>query len=167
MSASFQKVSPPVIERRHAKRIALRMSATIRERERARFRISVVDISLSGCRIETPTSLIEGAWLWLSVSGLETQYCCVVWSREGFAGLEFAVPLHEAVLDSLPGASCVADPAEINILRDISLRCLRTADTLAETPEVVQLRALSKDCVVQAKIGELRLVWNSQENANR
>ena len=37
----------------------------------------------------------------LTIAGLEMQYCRVVWRCHEFAGIEFATPLAEAVLERL------------------------------------------------------------------
>src|SRR6266550_3623147 len=88
-------------ERRRAPRTALRLTASIREPGRSRTSARVIDLSTRGCRIETNSSASADSWLLLTIAGLETQYCRVVWSCHEFAGVEFATPLTEAVLDRL------------------------------------------------------------------
>src|SRR6185437_6190076 len=88
-------------ERRRAPRNALRLNATIREPGRSRTGARVIDISTHGCRIEALPGASAESWILLSIAGLETQYCRVVWSCHEFAGVEFANPLAEAVLDRL------------------------------------------------------------------
>ena len=79
-------------DRRRAERAALRLNATMREAGRGRVTARVIDISTHGCRIEAGSGASVETWLWLSIAGLETQYCRVVWRCQEFAGLEFATP---------------------------------------------------------------------------
>ena len=73
----------------------------MREPGRSRMSAHVIDISTHGCRIEATPSASADSWLLLSIAGLETQYCRVVWSCHEFAGIEFATPLAEPVLEKL------------------------------------------------------------------
>ena len=89
-------------ERRRANRAALRLAATIRiGGGKSRVQVRLIDISTHGCRIDCTAAVEADTWLWLSVTGLETQYCRVAWQCQEFVGLEFAAPLAEAVLDRL------------------------------------------------------------------
>ena len=47
-----------------------------------------------------PGSTVD-SWVPPTIAGLETQYCRVVWACHEFAGVEFATPLAETVLDRL------------------------------------------------------------------
>ena len=60
-----------------------------REPGRSRVGVRLIDISTRGCRIEATCTLSPDTWLLLSIGGLETQYCRVVWHCHEFAGLEF------------------------------------------------------------------------------
>src|SRR5678816_3021690 len=88
-------------ERRRVPRTALRLNATIREPGRSRVGVRLIDISTRGCRIEATCTLSPDTWLLLSIGGLETQYCRVVWHCHEFAGLEFGSALAEPVLERL------------------------------------------------------------------
>src|SRR5262249_20162957 len=76
-------------DRRRAARSALRLTATMREGSKSRVQARVIDISTHGCRIECTSTAVADAWIWLSIAGLETQYCRVVWHCQEFIGLEF------------------------------------------------------------------------------
>ena len=88
-------------DRRRAPRAALRLSATIREPGRSRTGVRIIDMSTHGCQIEATASASPDAWVLLSIAGIETQYCRIVWRINEFAGLEFASPIAEAVLQRL------------------------------------------------------------------
>ncbi len=143
-------------ERRRANRTALRLSATIREANHSRVDARLIDISTHGCRVEAMSHASPDAWLWLTIDGLETQYCRVVWRRDEFVGLEFETQLAEAVLDRLLQGEQQLPEATIRELRDIAVRTHRLA---ADQPDAdIQLLAeLSNRCAVEAVIESLRL----------
>lgn len=142
-------------ERRRAPRAGLRLNATIREPGRSRVGVRVIDISTHGCRIEATAGASPDQWVLLSIAGLETQYCRVVWQAHEFAGLEFATPLAEVVLDKLLEDQSLSE-SSIGELRDIAQRTHRLASTQANgDPEV--LADLSRKCAVDAVVEGLRL----------
>ena len=108
-------------DRRRAGRAALSLSATMREGSRSKVQVRVIDISTHGCRVECTTGVPVDAAVWLSVPGLENQYCRVVWRCQEFVGVEFEKPLAEAVFKNLlseqiscpkrPYPSCATSPA--------------------------------------------------------
>lgn len=143
-------------ERRRASRTALRLSATMREAGRSRVGVRLIDISTHGCRIEATAMIAADSWLWLSIAGLETQYCRVVWQCGEFAGLEFATPLAEPVLERLLQDQRQLSEAAIGELRDIAARAHRLASRdSAQGAEI--LSDLSRNCAVEALVEGLRL----------
>ena len=112
-------------ERRRAPRTALRLSASIREPGRSRVGAKLIDISTHGCRIEATTGTSADTWIMLSIAGLETQYCRIVWHCHEFAGVEFANPLAEAVLDKLLEDQSQLSETAISELRSIANRAHR------------------------------------------
>lgn len=143
-------------DRRRAPRAALRLSATIREPGRSRVGVRVIDVSTHGCRIEAVSGASPDAWVLLSIAGLETQYCRVVWQAHEFVGLEFATPLAEAVLDSLLRDQKQLSETTISELRDIANRTHRLA-TIQPTGDRQTLADLSHKCAVDAVVEGLRL----------
>jgi hypothetical protein len=141
-------------ERRRAPRSALRLSASIREPGRSRVGARLIDISTHGCRIEATSGASADAWIMLSIADLETQYCRVVWRCHEFAGIEFAVPLAEAVLDRLLQDSQLSEAA-IGELRSIANRAHRLSTQ--ETDDRQTLTDLSRKCAVDAVVEGLRL----------
>ena len=142
-------------DRRRALRSALRLNASIREPGRSRVGARLIDISTHGCRIESMASLSADNWFLLSIAGLETQYCRVVWACHEFAGVEFATPLAEAVLDRLLQDHGQLPETAINELRSIATRTQRLASQ--ETGERRILSELSRKCAVDAIVEGLRL----------
>jgi hypothetical protein len=141
-------------ERRRVPRAALRLNATIREPGRSRVGVKVIDISTYGCRIEAISGASEDSWVLLTIAGLETQYSRVAWSVHEFAGLEFATPLSEAVLDRLLQDQNELSEKSITELRDIASRTHRLATANGEDES---LSDLSRKCAVDAVVEGLRL----------
>lgn len=150
-------------ERRRAARTALRLNASIREPGRSRTGARVIDISTHGCRIETTNGASADSWILLSIAGLETQYCRVVWSCHEFAGVQFATPLAEAVLDRLLQDQNQLPETAINELRSIANRTHRLS--VQETGDRQTLTALSRQCAVDALVEGLRLGDAKYSNA--
>src|SRR5438874_12025882 len=88
-------------ERRRANRAALNLSATMREGSRSKAQVRVIDISTHGCRIECSTQVTKDAKIWISIAGLENQYCRVVWHCQEFVGVEFEKRMVGSVVDKL------------------------------------------------------------------
>jgi hypothetical protein len=142
-------------DRRRAPRSALRLNATIREPGRNRLGARVIDISTHGCRIEALQGATVDSYVLLSIAGLETQYCRVVWSCHEFAGVEFAAPLAEAVLDRLLQEHGQLSETAIGELRSIATRAQRLS--AQEDGDRRTLSELSRQCAVDAIVEGLRL----------
>src|SRR6478752_5013224 len=136
MAQAQQKQQP---DRRKVERIALRLTATMRDGTRSRVKVRVIDMSTRGCRIECSSNLSEDSWIWLSIAGLETQFCRVVWTCQEFVGLEFEKPLSEAVFEKLLSDQGQLPEGAINDLRSIAI-----------------LADLSRKCAVDAVVEGLR-----------
>jgi hypothetical protein len=143
-------------ERRRADRTALRLDATMREPGRGRLAVRLIDISTHGCRIEATGGGYPDSWLLLSIAGLETQYCRVVWNCHEFAGLEFESPLSEAVLEKLLQSQKQVSDATISEMRNIASRTHRLA-TIQTDQYTPVLTELSEKLAVEAVIEGLRL----------
>ncbi len=143
-------------DRRRAPRAGLRLSATIREPGRSRVGVRVIDISTHGCRIEATTGPSADSWVLLSIAGLETQYCRIVWRAHEFAGLEFAAPLNEAVYERLLQDQSQLSEKVIGELRDIANRTHRLASVETNTDSETLVEFSSK-CAVDAVVEALRL----------
>jgi hypothetical protein len=149
-------------ERRRAPRAALRLNATIREPGRSRTQVRVIDISTHGCRIDATTGASADAWVLLSIAGLETQYCRVVWQVHEFAGLEFANPIAEPVLERLLQDQQLSE-SSIKELREIANRTHRLSSKKRDA-EAETLAELSHKCAVDAVVEGLRLTDEGRAN---
>lgn len=145
----------PDADLRKTRRFALNLPASLRERERPRSPVRVVDISTHGCRLELPYPLAVGSWVWLKLAALETQYARIAWSRDLFAGLEFARPLNEAVLNQLISRSTRLTERDAARLREISARCEQLAQARDTQAEAAPLQALARDCMTGTVVREL------------
>lgn len=144
------------LDRRRSNRAALRLSATMREAGRGRVGVRVIDMSTHGCRIEATSAISAETWVWLSIAGLETQYCRVVWRCQEFSGLEFATPLADAVFERLLQDQKTLSENTISELRDIANRTHRLASK-ENGAETETLGELSRKCAVEAVVEGLRL----------
>jgi hypothetical protein len=143
-------------DRRRSDRIALRLTATMRDGTRSRAKARVIDISTHGARIECPSSVTEDSWIWLSVAGLETQYCRVVWHCQEYIGLEFTKPLSDAVFDKLLQENEQLPESAITDLRAIATRTQSLARHAGDE-NIAKLAELSRRCAVDAVVEGLRL----------
>ena len=148
--------APITEERRRSERSALRLTATMRDGSKSRVKARVIDISTHGCRIECTSSAAEDSWIWLSIAGLETQYCRVVWHCQEFTGLEFAKPLSETVFDKLVADNEQLPEGAIQDLRQIASRTHSLARQAGDA-EIQALAELSRKCAVDAVVEGLRL----------
>lgn len=155
MSKSKTAVENPA-ERRRVERSALRLDASIREPGRGRVSVRLIDISTHGCRIEATSGPNPDSWVLLSIAGLETQYCRVVWNCQEFAGLEFETPLAEAVLDRLLSDQKQLSEKTIGEMRSIATRTHRLATIQTDEHSPV-LTEISRKMAVEALVEGLKL----------
>ena len=143
-------------ERRGALRLALRLNATMRDGRNSRVRARVIDMSTQGCRIECTAPVEDDSWIWLSIAGLETQYCRVVWHCEEFIGLQFERPLSDAVFNKLLADQGQLPETTIRELRSIASRTHWLARK-ANDDDIAILAELSRKCAVDGLVEGLRL----------
>ena len=143
-------------ERRRANRAALSLSATMREGSRTKVQVRVIDISTHGCRIQCTSAVSVDACVWLSIPGLENQYCKVIWACQEFVGLEFEKPLANAVFEKLLKDQEQLPETAITELRDIASRTHWLA-TQADIADIHILAELSRKCAVDAVVEGFKL----------
>jgi hypothetical protein len=148
-------------DRRKVERTALRLTATMRDGTRSRVKVRVIDMSTNGCRIECSSSVDDDSWVWLSIAGLENQFCRVVWHAHEFIGLEFERPLSEAVFEKLLADQGQMPDTAIKELRSIATRTHWLARQ-AEDADIAILADLSRKCAEDAVIEGLRLGENTK-----
>jgi hypothetical protein len=151
-------------ERRRVNRTALRLSATMRDGRNSKTSARVIDMSTHGCRIECSTMVDDDAWVWLSIKGLDTQYCRVAWHCQEFIGLEFEKPLAQPVFDRLMADQDHLPDSEINELRSIANRTHWLARQ-ADDDRIAILAELSRKCAVDAVVEGLRRTGSAKGRA--
>ncbi|HEV2595484.1 MAG TPA: PilZ domain-containing protein [Sphingomicrobium sp.] len=142
-------------DRRRVERLALRLTATMRDARGGRVRVRVIDMSTHGCRIECTASVDDNSWVWLSIAGLENQYCRVVWNCQEFIGLEFERPLSEPVFERLLADQGQLSETAIKELRNIASRTHWLARS-ATDDQISVLADLSRKCAVDSFVEALR-----------
>jgi hypothetical protein len=142
-------------ERRRAPRSPLLLDATIREPGRSRTRVRVIDISTHGCRLDAVNGPSADSWVLLSIAGIETQYCRVVWQVHEFVGLEFANPITDLVLARLLEDQKL-NAASVKELRSIAHRT-HGLSARQVSEDAAPLAELSHKCAVDAVVEGLRL----------
>jgi hypothetical protein len=91
-------------------RHACLLEGCVREQGKPGIEAIVLNISESGCRLDSRAELEEGTRVWVRLPGLEPWEARVVWTRGGSAGCRFAQPLHPAVVQRLIGARLPRNP---------------------------------------------------------
>jgi hypothetical protein len=142
-------------DRRRVQRLALRLNATMRDGTKSRVKVRVIDMSTHGCRIECSATVEDDSWVWLSIAGLENQFCRVVWHCQEFIGLEFEKPLSEPVFDRLLAAQEQLPETTIKELREIAGRTHWLARQ-ADEQDIAILAELSRKCAIDAVVEGLR-----------
>lgn len=142
-------------ERRRVLRLALRLTATLRDGTRSRVKVRVIDMSTHGCRIECTTNVEDDSWVWLSIAGLENQFCRVAWHHQEYVGLEFEKPLSDAVFDGLLAEQGELPETAIKDLRSIASRTHWLARQASDS-DIAILADLSRKCAVDAVVEGLR-----------
>lgn len=143
------------LDRRKAPRAALRLSASIREPGRGRTGVRIIDFSTHGCQIEATSAASADTWVLLSIAGIETQYCRIVWRINEFAGLEFATPIAEPVLERLLQDHQLSE-SSIKELRDIAERT-HNLSAKHKAADAQTLADLSRRCALDAVVEGFRL----------
>ncbi len=142
-------------ERRRALRAALSLRASIREPGRGRTGVRIIDLSTHGCQIEATSGASADTWVLLSIAGIETQYCRIVWRINEFAGLEFATPIAEPVLERLLQDHQLSE-SSIKELRDIAERTHHLSAKHGQA-DAQTLADLSRRCALDAAVEGFRL----------
>ena len=82
----------------------------VREEGKPGVDATVLNISNSGCRLDTREPISPGARVWVRLPGLEPWEGRIMWTRGGSAGCKFVQPLHPAVVQRLLGTRLPRNP---------------------------------------------------------
>ena len=89
----------PTGDGRKAVRRIVNIAAALREAGVKTAPVVLLDISTGGFKAEVGADVLEGAEVWLKLSGFEAKRSRVIWRRENLAGCEFESPMHESDLE--------------------------------------------------------------------
>lgn len=82
-------------------RLPTKLDAKLRDRSGTRCNVRVVDLSLTGFRAETLSTLHPGTTVWVTLPGLQGLEATIAWQRGEHIGAAFVRPLHAAVFDHI------------------------------------------------------------------
>ena len=88
---------------RRSSRNPVRVAAELMVSEGVRFKVSVLDLSSSGFRIQTANCLEINHKVYLRVPNFQTLQARVAWNYKEDYGCEFSQPLHHSVFEYLSG----------------------------------------------------------------
>lgn len=101
MSAAASSISDSPHDERATVRLNVRMQGSLREHGHSSFQVDVIDLSASGCRLDTSCLMEPGTRVWLKFPSLASLATTVMW-RDGYRyGCAFDQPLHMAVFDHI------------------------------------------------------------------
>lgn len=92
---------PAIVGARRCPRAPVSLDARVGRGGLDRALCRVVDLSVSGARIEIFSALRRGSMIWLTLPQLGHWAARVVWSTDFDAGLEFQIPLTAEEMDQL------------------------------------------------------------------
>jgi len=93
--SQFRAVTPALVEHRRAERFSVTVTrATVAKQGGEAMEATLHDLSIYGCRIETPAGYAPDEELWLRLNGSLPIGAAVVWCKDGFIGCRFdaAIP---------------------------------------------------------------------------
>ena len=93
--------NPKRVRERRSQRVAVDMSAGLRQRGASGVSVRVLDLSPHGFRAGTHLELAIGTDVWLRLPGLEPYHAIVAWQEGHYIGCAFERPLRPAVLDMI------------------------------------------------------------------
>lgn len=86
---------------RKAQRNAVHMKAELRLSVGQKFKVSVLDLSATGFRIETGNHIGLGSRVYLAIPELNSLPAQIAWSENTLYGCEFVNPLHPSVFEHI------------------------------------------------------------------
>lgn len=101
LSLARQVPTAASADNRATLRRAVKLDARVRDRSSTRFKIQIVDLSMTGFRAETLFTLRPGSIVWITLPGLQGLEATVAWQRGDHVGAAFRQPLHAAVFEHI------------------------------------------------------------------
>lgn len=88
-------------DRRIAPRASVRIMADLRRVGRTPFRVTVADLSETGCRCETVSRVESGDRVWITIPGFAPIEGMVRWVTPRDFGCEWSTPIYVSVYDHI------------------------------------------------------------------
>ena len=88
-------------DNRRAHRNSVHMTAELRLSVGQKFKVSVLDLSQTGFRIETGNHIELGSRIYLAIPELNSLPAQIAWCKKTLYGCAFINPLHYAVFDHI------------------------------------------------------------------
>ncbi|WP_293884287.1 PilZ domain-containing protein [Sphingomonas sp.] len=105
MVSNVQRLEAPLIDpinRRSSPRVSVLVAqASVRKFSEQPTEAVLGDLSIYGCRIQSPLEHSANERVWLRFSGTNPIHATVVWSDKGFVGCRFDVPIANSLFRSL------------------------------------------------------------------
>lgn len=89
------------INNRKAARNLVELRADLLVSSGPRFKVSVIDLSRTGFRMETGNLINVGSRVYLNIPGMQSLQARIAWNDRLFYGCEFARPLHESIFEHI------------------------------------------------------------------
>jgi hypothetical protein len=101
-ATQYRKVLPALVEHRAAPRHLVSIStATVRRHGDQPSEAVLCDLSIYGCRLQSPDSHATDERLWVRFPGGNPIATTVVWTRDGFTACRFDAPIDRALVRSM------------------------------------------------------------------
>ncbi|AYJ85628.1 PilZ domain-containing protein [Sphingomonas paeninsulae] len=95
-------VLPGMDEKRSAPRLVVSVTrASVRKITEQPAEASLADLSIYGCKIESPLDHDAGESVWLRFVGANPIHATIVWNEKGYAGCRFDEPIENSLFRSL------------------------------------------------------------------
>lgn len=88
-------------DRRNAQRSHVRITADLRRPGRTAFRVTVTDLSQTGCRCETTGKVVNGDIIWITLPGFSSIEGTVRWVTPHGFGCAWNSPMHISVFQHI------------------------------------------------------------------
>lgn len=89
------------LDRRTALRWSVDLIVKFREHKSCILPVKLLDVSITGCRLETGFKLKSKEDAIIVIPGFEPLVARIVWNRDKQTGLRFVVPLHRAIAEHI------------------------------------------------------------------
>lgn len=101
-ATQFRKVDAALVEHRAAPRYSVAIStAKVRRQGEMPSEAVVVDLSIYGCRVQSPMRHKPRERIWVRFTEGPPFAATVIWAKDGFAGCRFDAPMERAMMRSM------------------------------------------------------------------